>query len=210
MKIYSAVYNGFHPLDCFFPEATCEVVTKPEELNEPGFLIIHGGADISPSLYNREVDKRTYADSVPSRRDTIEFNLIKRAQELGITVFGICRGAQLMCAAAGGYLIQDVQNHSGYHKVNTPNGEVFQVNSIHHQMMAPWDVPHELLAWTKVPRSQVYWDANKQVNVPCEPEAVWYPGMGLAIQWHPEMMSENSPANKWVYSILKEKVNVCC
>jgi len=54
MKIYSAIYEDYAHVNILFPQATTEVVTKPEELNEEGILIIHGGADISPTIYNQK------------------------------------------------------------------------------------------------------------------------------------------------------------
>lgn len=199
MKLYSAIYPGFHPLDVFFPDAQQKTITSPDEMDEPGILIIHGGADISPSLYRRKTSERTYASDVPSRRDTIEWELINAAKEKNVFVFGICRGAQLLCAAAGGYLIQDVTNHAGEdHTVIDQDGKEFYVNSIHHQMCVPFEVDHQLLAWTARKRSRHYYDEDNKVDLDVEPEAVFYPGLGLGVQWHPEMLSEYDESNQWV------------
>lgn len=207
MKIYSAIYPGFHPLDTFFPDAECVTVTKPEEMDEPGILIIHGGADISPSLYKRKLSTRTWASDVPSNRDQLEWALINSAKEKNVFVFGICRGAQLLCAAAGGYLIQDVTNHAGEdHTVVDKDGEEFYVNSIHHQMCVPFEVDHQLLAWTK--RSDYYYDEDKKVELDIEPEAVYYPGLGMGVQWHPEMLSHYDESNRWVKQQLLNYIKV--
>lgn len=204
MKLYSAIYSGFHPLDVFFPDATCVTVTKPEQMDEPGILIIHGGQDISPSLYNKRTSHLTWASDNPSHRDVIEWELIKAAKERNVFVFGICRGAQLLCAAAGGYLIQDVTNHAGEdHTVIDNKGQEFYVNSIHHQMCVPFEVDHQLLAWSAPKRSQHYYDEDNLINLDVEPEAVLYPGLGLGVQWHPEMLSEYDESNLWV----KEQLN---
>jgi len=203
MKLYSALYNDHYPLSLWFRDAQQVVVSEPEELDAPGILILHGGADISPSLYNRAVSKETHAGPQPSRRDELEWALLQEAIKKNITVFGICRGAQMLCAAAGGYLIQDVTDHLGHHDIKTADGKVVKVNSIHHQMMAPWEVDHKLLAWSKARRSRHYIDEHRSVEVPCEPEAVFYPKIkGFAIQWHPEGMDANSPASKWVHQQL--------
>jgi len=204
MNIYSALYNGFHPLDKFFPDYECQVVDTPDELDEPGFLIIHGGSDISPSLYNKEVSSYTYASDKPSRRDAQEWALLQAAKERGIVVFGICRGAQMLCAAAGGYLIQDVTGHSDDHTIKTINGDIIEVNSIHHQMQYPFDVDHTLLAWSSRRISSHYVDVDNKVMVPKEPEAVYYPNLGVGFQWHPEMMSANSSANQWIHKTLQD------
>lgn len=149
----------------------------------------------------------SYAGEKPGSRDLTEMALIKGAQERNIAIFGICRGAQLLCAAAGGYLIQHVNNHFDKHPVTTSDGKNFYVNSIHHQMQAPWYVEHEMLATSSKPESDVYYDVDTQVHVPNEPEAVFYPKLiGLAIQWHPEAMAANTPANQWIKEQVMEKL----
>lgn len=206
MKLYSGLYDEFHPFDTFFPQAQCRVVNTPDDFEGPGILIIHGGADISPSLYNKQPSKKTYAGVKASPRDHLEWELMKGAKAQGIFIMGICRGAQMLCALAGGYLIQHVEGHSGTHYVTDKKGYKFQVNSIHHQMQAPWDVPHELMAVTSQPLSGQYWDEDTQVSVPNEPEAVYYPELrGLGVQWHPEMLSHQTPANAWLLQQLEQK-----
>lgn len=207
MNLYSGLYDSFHPLDIFFPKAGQVVAREPSDLQGPGILIIHGGADISPSLYNKGRSRRTYADEVPSYRDKAEWALIQEAIKQKIFIFGICRGAQMLCAAAGGYLIQDVTNHAGSgHMVYTDKGE-FKVNSLHHQMQAPWDVEHQILAVSE-PLSEHFLDVDNDIKVPNEPEAVYYPTLnGLGVQWHPEMMYENTYANLWIKETLKEYVH---
>lgn len=206
MKIYSGIYDEFHPFDMFFPKTQLVVANGPNDLDGPGILIIHGGADISPSMYNKRPSKQTYAGVAMSYRDKAEWALMQEAKQQGILIMGICRGAQMLCALSGGYLIQHVNNHSGTHNVVDSTGVEFQVNSIHHQMQAPWDIPHEMLATTVNPRSTEYWDEDKTITVPNEPEAVWYPETrGMAVQWHPEMMLHNLPANKWLQSQLEKR-----
>lgn len=206
MKIFSALYDWFHPLNTFFPDWECKGVDYPHELDDKGILIIHGGGDISPSLYKKGRSSQSGADSKPSRRDMLEWELIKEAQKQGIFVFGICRGAQMLCAAAGGFLIQDVTNHAGSdHTVIDNNGKHFRVNSLHHQMQYPFNTVHEMLA-TSEKRSHHYIDEHNYIDVPCEPEAVYYPQLkGLALQWHPEALSADCEANLWAREVIKEK-----
>ena len=198
--IYSAVYNG----GCFPFEGLAEEVsfaTTPEELK--GFnsaLVLWGGADISPSIYGHAKGARTYASP---QRDNLEVELVHKAIELGIPIIGVCRGAQLLCAMAGGYLIQHTTGHAGIgHPIETSKGEIIQVNSIHHQMMfVPEEVDHEVLAWSAENRSQVYLYGPDLDHEPPEKELefVYFPKIkGYAIQWHPEAMSPNSRATKYI------------
>lgn len=213
MRLVSGLYPDFHPfydLDMF---ESCVCVGNPEELQQGDVLIIHGGADISPSLYGKGRSSRGWGRLEPSRRDAQEWALMQRAKELNIPIIGICRGAQMMCALEGGHLIQDIDNHSGMHLVTTKDNAAFMTNSIHHQQLVPAG-NYELIAWTP-PRSKKYWDVTEKGEDTClpvnplglDPEFVYYPGIkGFAIQWHPEMMQVTSPANIYVNQFIKDHV----
>lgn len=200
LTLYSAVFDAFYPfgyMDLFNDFKVAEV---PEDMTDPGVLVVWGGGDISPSLYNKEVSTKTQATYRPSKRDSMEWELMKGAVEKGMDIIGICRGAQMLCALAGGHLIQDVTNHAGDdHMITLHTGEQIQVCSVHHQMMYPWDVEHKMIAWSTENLSHHYMDVNTKVNVPCEPEQVYFPTVkGHAIQWHPEFMPINCLANQYI------------
>jgi len=80
-----------------------------EELTFDG-LMLTGGGDISPSLYSERMsssdDNMCFGTSV--ERDTVEFNLIKKAISDNKPILGICRGMQLLNVYFGGTLIQNV------------------------------------------------------------------------------------------------------
>lgn len=215
MKKAAVIYSGMWASDCHPFHSLARVAKpalKPEDMTESSsILVVWGGADISPALYGHPQSRTTY----PGRdRDPIEWALMKRAVEMGIPIIGVCRGAQMLCALAGGFLIQDVRGHSGHHTVETHRGDSLTVNSIHHQMMAGLEkVPHELLAWSTTNRSNQYiWKDDQIYNPPegfVEPEFVYFPEVrGFAIQWHPEMMSENSPATRFIMDEYEDRVNV--
>jgi gamma-glutamyl-gamma-aminobutyrate hydrolase PuuD len=215
MRLASAVYNGAYPFENMNGVASVAQVDHPSDLTTNDILIIWGGGDIHPSLYNKLAASKSGAYLLPSRRDVCEWDLLQRAIKLGIPTIGICRGAQMLCAVAGGYLIQDVTGHAGNnHAITTVNGDRLHVNSIHHQMMAPWGVEHELLAWSSDTLSRHYLDVtddgvDSHVSVPCEPELVYFPKVrGLAAQWHPEMMDENSAATQYLMSHIYDKFMV--
>ena len=205
------MYGG----DAFpFTELAENVISAkdPSQLKEKdSLLVLWGGADINPDIYRHPKSRTTH--NYPYR-DDIEVALANKAIELGIPIIGVCRGAQLLCALAGGFLIQDVTNHAGsHHTVDTYDGARFRVNSIHHQMLAGLEnVEHDMLAWSTEKRSSHYTYKDDQVYVPSntfvEPEAVWFPTIkGLAIQWHPEAMDENSEATKFVLREYHERTN---
>jgi putative glutamine amidotransferase len=207
MRLVSAIYSDYYPFDQLPIVKEVATTTLPAELKKGDLLVVWGGADISPTMYNRAVGKYTGADSHLSKRDHIEWELMKRAKELNIPIIGVCRGAQMLCALAGGFLIQHVEKHSGQHVVLTIDGEELITNSIHHQMMYPWGVDHKMLASIKTKLSKVHLDVDTHVDIEEEPEYVYFPKVkGFAVQWHPEMMRAESPATQFVFKTILEEL----
>lgn len=168
------------------------------DAKELSAVVFWGGTDISPSLYQEKANSFSEARNEPSRRDLFEWTLMKYCTGEAIPMIGVCRGAQLLCAFAGGKLAQHVTGHNASHEITTNEGEIFKPRADHHQMMLPGlpgEVEHELLAWSTHPRSDYYIGQGETITYfPAgfkEPEIVWFPGIrGLAIQPHPEWMDE--------------------
>lgn len=122
-----------------------------ENIEEADLVVLTGGADISPEIYNEPKHWNTYTDP---RRDEEDRKSVILATSLGIPMLGICRGAQLLCALSGGSLYQDVNCHSGNHQItHKETGEKITTNSVHHQGMRPgkdaithWVATHECTA----------------------------------------------------------------
>lgn len=202
--IYSVLFNEFYPFEKL---GRNHVVLKSGDSIKDGnsFLILHGGGDISPSIYGETPHPTTdNKNKVLTGRDKIEIEFAKQAIEKQIPIMAICRGAQLMCCLNGGKLIQNVTHHHTPHTINLYNGTKIFTNSIHHQMMYPWFTNHELLAWTKGqsskfegsrPHDDVLFPEHAyeldEDHDPIEPEIVWFPETKtLAIQGHPEWAQE--------------------
>lgn len=211
--LLSALDNyGGHPFDeifdVVFPCYGVEEIEAAHQLVERAALVIWGGGDISPTIYNQPPNKYCGAEVKLSRRDQMEMEMAYKAMELGMPIIGICRGAQLMCCLSGGSLVQHVENHAGgYHKIETSEGEILNCPSLHHQMMYPWSrgadgvEKWDMLAWCPEPRSSVYYvepsekegEEPEQVTIPGkqEPEVIWIPGTkSLCIQSHPEFIQD--------------------
>ena len=76
-------------------------------------------------------------------------------------------------------------------------------------MLYPFDVEHEMVAWSKHKLSNYYIDVENEIDIPVEPEFVYFPKeKGIAIQWHPEMMPATCAATQFVEQKLKEYLNV--
>lgn len=210
MRLVSAVYDDIYPFNTSGLFDKFVASNSPMTLQAGDVLVVWGGGDIHPSLYGKALSKRSGAGSMPTARDQIEWAMMQRAKELGLPIVGICRGAQMLCALAGGYLMQHVTGHGGYHDVVTNEGKRYEVNSLHHQMMVvPEGVKHEVLA--AIPddelRSSEYWDENNVVDHQQEPEFVYFNDVkGFAVQWHPEMLSAGNPGTQHLFSEMERRL----
>lgn len=166
-----------------------------EIVSASDLIILTGGADITASLYGETTNIYTLASS--KDRDYYELALIRAAHLFSVPIIGVCRGAQLLCIANGGKLIQDINNHRRTHTITTREGEVFKVSSTHHQEMAPLGKEHLILAsahvatrWCGIPLSI---SRHTTLNEEGDVEVVlWSNTNSLAFQYHPEIMDEDS------------------
>ena len=197
---YNCPSDGAGPLRELFPRPL--KISKFSDLHLVDAIVIWGGSDISPSLYYEKPIDRSGPEE-PSKRDEYELAIVKHAMRNNIPLIGVCRGAQLICALAGGKLIQDVKGHEcGNHEVTTSDGTTFSATSAHHQMMWPYDISHELLSWSTKRKGDIYLPSNtnhaKAMKGKPEPECVFFPQIkALCIQSHPEWESAGSFYNKW-------------
>jgi gamma-glutamyl-gamma-aminobutyrate hydrolase PuuD len=202
----------FRDLDMEVTEDMNLLFTDPNSICA---MVFTGGPDISPDLYNH----KNMASSVNTKRDQIEVYYFNEAMKLGIPVAGICRGAQLFCAMAGGSLIQDVTCHAGGdHDIVTNDGEIFKVTSAHHQMQYLGDLAegedYTLLSKGAETRSRHYIHNGSKIKaeeaeeiMTIEPDAVYYHKIkALGVQYHPEWMSPNSRGYTYFLELINEYV----
>jgi putative glutamine amidotransferase len=74
-------------------------------------LILTGGVDLDPATYGAERHPATAGDT--PERDHFEAALATAAQELDVPLLAICRGMQIVNAAAGGTLLQHLPETLG-------------------------------------------------------------------------------------------------
>ena len=157
-----------------------------------GFLLT-GGQDLDPAQYDRQ-DTGLCGETCPLR-DRMDRYILTQAVERGKAVLGICRGLQLMNAAYGGTLYQDLPTQHpspvshqmkppydrAAHQVALVEGTPLQqllgvsscgVNSYHHQGI-------DRLAAAFRPMAQAPDGLVEGIYMPHKP-FVW------AVQWHPE------------------------
>jgi len=164
-------------------------------------IIFSGGGDVSPEFYNAPTDARIH--SIDQDRDRQESLLINAAVEQQIPFLGICRGIQIINVALGGTLYADVKEdhpaalkHDYYpdypldhyaHRVSIQTGSILHsifsnldvnVNSLHHQGIHQLALGLEPIAFA--PDGLV-----EAVVLKSHP-------FGLAVQWHPECLPEDT------------------
>lgn len=171
---------------------------KKEGFKDVDCVVLWGGTDIHPSLYNHRPHPMNGAPALPSARDIFEHKTVLYCRANNIPLIGICRGAQLLCAEAGGTLVQHCLGHGYDHMMDTNTGKTALVTSTHHQMMNPFSVPHVLIGWALGARSFRYEGEGREdieeMHNHQEPEIVYFPGIrGLAIQGHPEYAHASTP-----------------
>lgn len=75
------------------------------ELDRLDGLLIGGGDDISPTVYQGEVDPAVRVDP---ERDRLELEALEHAERRALPVLGICRGSQMINIFRGGSLHEDI------------------------------------------------------------------------------------------------------
>ena len=165
-------------------------------------IIISGGQDVEPHHYNET--PAPWLEATCPERDLYELAVIKAATALKKPIFGICRGLQLINVAFGGSLYQDIskehvapslphsqkaERHEATHSVEFIEGswlstlytkKNLDTNSFHHQAIK------EL-----APSFQVSCRAKDGIIEGIE--RIENGSFIAAVQWHPEMMTEQNP-----------------
>lgn len=169
-------------------------------------LILPGGDDIDPALYNEKNNGLSL--NVSQSRDSMEFYLLEKSLEKGIPVLGICRGCQVINVFMGGTLYQDMASenigaadHANStrelaflsHHVNIENGSLLysmynsgkiQVNSRHHQAVKKTAPGLAVSALSEDGVIEGIESSSMKV---------------LGVQWHPENLIDLGPEFNFLF-----------
>lgn len=196
-----------------FAEVTNNINKFLRSPNLFSMVLFTGGEDVSPHLYG---DKSPLFYCVSSaERDKTEVDLWKHAMNNKIKMTGICRGAQFLNVMAGGKLLHHLHGHNmknhNFASSRSNFDKSITVNSLHHQMIIP---PKDgfIIGWSPEKlSSDVYIGYHdKDVNWPGpEVEAVLIPSTrSCGVQYHPEMMEEDSEGYKFYHNMIRDMLNM--
>jgi gamma-glutamyl-gamma-aminobutyrate hydrolase PuuD len=183
----------------------------PAEILAPfdGLMLI-GGGDVDPFLYDTEPHERLYGTN--RARDLLEIGLAREALVSRLPTLAICRGIQIANVAMGGTLHQHLpdlgltdhgapQEAGGYssHEVAIQEGSRLEeacgtlrtsVASSHHQAVDRVADGFVAVAWS-----------DDGVIEAFEAEEGWF----VAVQWHPEKTASDDPAQQGLFDALVER-----
>jgi putative glutamine amidotransferase len=197
------LHNGLEIID-FYSLDVHDIASRFESVSG---LLLSGGGDIDPRLYDREQDL-AYCEGIDNWRDKLESSLIELAFMFNIPVLGICRGLQMINVARKGSLYPDIpaftegslvhQNPAGdvYHAVHVdPDSFLYKltrttdaiVNSSHHQAI------HQLGNGLKASAYSTDGITEAIELTPSRDHSFF-----VAVQWHPERMDFDNPLSGFV------------
>ena len=179
-------------------------------------IVLSGGADIDPDYLREEA---LDCVSVNPRRDAQELLLVRLAVDRQIPILGICRGIQILAAALGGKLYQDIRTQhdreSIEHSQTIARGlpshnvqlekdsllyqlfkkETLAVNSFHHQAVK--EVPQGFRVTAVAPDGII----EGMESTAFRPI--------LGVQWHPEcFLLENDRTMMSIFGWLTEQAGL--
>ncbi|WP_117170481.1 gamma-glutamyl-gamma-aminobutyrate hydrolase family protein [Paraliobacillus sediminis] len=178
------------------------IPTGPKDMAEVWVSICNGiilssGEDVDPYSYHANPEPKLQQTNL--KRDLMEIDLVKSAQQQNKPLLGICRGITMLNAALGGTVIQDIETANSKaikhyqqsdredptHDVQIKEGSLLykilndtkiRVNSMHHQSI-------NKLAPNLITVATALDGVIEAVEGPSDAPFM------LGVQWHPEEMA---------------------
>lgn len=158
-------------------------------------LILHGGADVSPTTYGEEPRRPEWGGD--AERDAYELAMVEAFVAARKPILGVCRGHQLLNVWRGGTLRQDIPDEvdgalphrapsyaqNAHDVAFTPGGllarlhgfERGRINSVHHQSVK--ELGDGFVVEATSPEDGIVEAIRLE-----DPDLPWIVG----VQWHPE------------------------
>lgn len=167
------------------------ILDKETYISDLDLIIFPGGADINPQIYNQP-NRASIINTNSMSRDIFEIKVLETAKSLSKKILAVCRGHQLVNAALGGSLIQEIswiKDHDNYHFLSFVKGTVGkffqQVNSMHHQGVLSPGIGQEI---TSMYGGVI--ESTESENI-------------ITVQWHPECMKDKQSYDFFEYLFYK-------
>ncbi len=188
--------------------------TVPEETNDLNLVVIPGGPDINPNNYDN-IPELSLSNACPYR-EHFDRHHLPRYIEMGVPIFGICRGMQAIAIYFGGQLYQNMVHETSdidkrYEKVHTvtlnkesimflglsinEKNKIYKVNSLHHQSVIEKTLPDELVVIGHYDNCD--WDGVEIIAHKTLPIA--------GVQYHPEELGYCDITNTIINKLLKTR-----
>jgi putative glutamine amidotransferase len=180
-------------------------------------LLLSGGGDIEPALYDGQPHHTVYA--VDPERDEFELKLAELSLAQNLPVLGVCRGMQVLNVVSGGDLvlhIPDVYGDDVLHRTEHPRQHVE-----HPVLVTAGSRLAEIFQQTEV--SVVSWHHQAIQNLAEGWQGVAYAPDGvleamehashhwaIAVQWHPELSSNTCWHQQLFTSLVKAAQTYKC
>lgn len=178
-------------------------------------LILTGGGDVNPLWVGEEPSPRLH--SINRERDEAELLTVSLAYNRQIPMLGICRGIQVLVAALGGEIEQDIEEGFSSCRLTPPDGSIHINIPLKHSQDADRREPtHSVILSTTSALYSIYDKVKLAVNS-FHHQAIRYAGPHLnicatardgvieavessefkqiiGVQWHPEWLEDSGPA----------------
>ena len=191
----------------FLEGCGCVPILIPNNLGNPVDYFINSGCDVL-LLSNGEdscLRRDAQGHCVGTQRDMTEAKLVSYACDNKISVFGVCRGLQILNLYFGGKVISGMKGHiAEEHNVNIVDGlfrkylqtNILKVNSYHRCGVLSKDLSEDLQPLAIIDNT-VEGFYHKLLNV-------------VGIQWHPERAGASKEKDKKFFmDYINNSINFC-
>jgi putative glutamine amidotransferase len=189
------------------------IQTAVEQLD--GILLPGSDSDVDPLRYGRE--PHPALGQVHPIKDETDLLVIDAAEKLGLPIFAICFGMQVLNVSRGGTLVQDITSQVGEaikheqgiprdrpsHRVtvlpdsllaNVASSDSALVNSHHHQAIETLGRNLIGTAWASDGLIEAYEDSRSDRFV-------------MGVQWHPELGWERDRFSQSLFELFVDRAN---